>query len=140
MFCHWPIVLGKIVAQNGAKGENKMKRVLICLFAVYCLLGFSLSVSAAEKVRETPDKGVAAQIADDARDAKKEAVQVYKESKEAVIHDVNEIKENIPKDLKEAKDAAIKQSGEIKENVKQGLKEIKETVSPPTSKPKPDGK
>jgi hypothetical protein len=117
-----------------------MKRALICLFAVCCLSGWSMMLSAAEQVEKTPDKGVPATIADDAKEAKKEAVKVYKESKDAIVRDVKEIKENIPKDLKEAKDSAVQQSRKIKEGTRQELKEIKDNMSKPLTKPKAESK
>ena len=113
-----------------------MKRVLICLVAVYCLLGFSMTVSAAGEVKKTSDKGVAA----DAKDVKTETVEIYKESKDAIVRDAKEIKENIPKDLKEAKDSAVQQSKEIKESTKKEFKEIRDNMKNTFSKPKPENK
>ncbi|MGV8057229.1 MAG: hypothetical protein AB2L12_04200 [Smithellaceae bacterium] len=110
-----------------------MKRVLICIFTVYFLIGFSMLLSAAEEVKKTPDKGVAAAIADDAKEVKRESVKIYKESKEAVVRDVKEIKENFPKDLKKAKDSVVEQSREIKESAKQELKEIRDGMAKPKS-------
>ena len=49
-----------------------MKRLVICLFAIYFLLGFSATVSTAEEVQKTTDKSIGAAIADDAREVKKE--------------------------------------------------------------------
>ena len=117
-----------------------MKRVLICLFTVCCLFGLSLTLSAAEKAEKTPDKGVAATIADDAKEVKTGTVKVYKESKDAVVRDVKEIKKNFPKDVKEAKDAAVQKSREVKEGAKQEVKEIKDGMSKPLAKPKAEGK
>ncbi len=100
-----------------------MKRVLICLVAVYCLLGLSMTVFAA-----------------DDRDAKTKTVEIYKESKDAIVRDGKEIKENVPKDLKEAKDSAVQQSKEIKESTKKELNEIRDNMKDAFSKPKAGNK
>ena len=80
-----------------------MKRVLICIFAVCCFFGFSMNLSSAEEVKKTPDKGVSAAIADDAKEVKTGAVKAYKESKDAIVRDVKEMKEDIPRGLERSK-------------------------------------
>jgi|WetSurMetagenome_2_1015567.scaffolds.fasta_scaffold1290375_1 hypothetical protein len=117
-----------------------MKQALPCIFAVYFLLGFSMIASAAEEVKRTADKSVAATIAADAKEVKKESVKIYQESKETIARDIKQMKEEIPKDLQEAKDSAIQQSKEVKESVKQELKEIQDNLTKSSPKPKSESK
>jgi hypothetical protein len=101
-----------------------MKRIVICLFAVYCLLGFSLTVSAAE----------------DGKEVKAGTVKGYKESKDAIVRDAKAMKEDIPKGLKEAKESAIQQSKDVKEGAAKEFKEIRDNMAHPKLTPKSDQK
>ena len=113
-----------------------MKRLVICLFAVYFLLGFSATVSTADEGQKTTDKGIGAAIADDAREVKKELDKTVEATKDAIVRDVKEMKEDIPKGLKEAKDSAIQQSKEIKDGATKELKEIRDNMANPSIKSK----
>ena len=113
-----------------------MKRLVICLFAVYFLLGFSATASTTDDGKKTTDKSVGAAIADDAREVKKELGKTIEATKDAIVRDVKEMKEDIPKGLKEAKDAAIQQSKEIKEGATKELKEIRDNMANPSAKSK----
>ena len=113
-----------------------MKRFVICLFAIYFLLGFSATVSTAEEVQKTTDKSIGAAIADDAREVKKELGKTVEATKDAIVRDVKELKEDVPKGLKEAKDSAIQQSKEIKESASKELQEIRDNMANPSIKSK----
>jgi len=128
-----------------------MKRAIICIFAVYFLLGLGLTISAAEGTKSSSDKSVTNYAKDTAKKVKDETVKGYKETKDAIVRDAKAMKEDIPKGLKEAKNATVQQSKEIKESAKkefkeikegtrQGIKELKNTVSNPGSQPKPETK
>lgn len=113
-----------------------MKQIIICMFAVCCLFGSSVTLSADEKVSKAPDKGVAAAIADDAKEIKTEAVKAYQGSKEAIVRDVHQMTEDIPKGVKEVKDSMVQHSEKVKESVTQEFREIKNGMSRPLTETK----
>lgn len=113
-----------------------MKQVVICIFAVYFLLGFSLTVPAAEGTKSLSDKSVTGSVSDTAKKAKEETVKGYKETKDAIVRDAKTMKEEIPKVLKEAKDAVVQQSKEIKEGATKEFKEIRGGVTNSSANPK----
>lgn len=121
-------------------GENKMKHFIICLFSVFFLLVLDITAQAADEVKKTPGKSVGASVADEAKDLKTGAVNVYQESKDAIIRDAKAMKEDIPKGLKEAKDSAVQQSKEIKEGAAKEFKEIRDNMANPSLKPKTETK
>ena len=113
-----------------------MKQVMICLFAVCCFIGASVSLFADEKTNKAPDKGVAATIADGAKEVKTGAVQAYQGSREAIVRDVQQMKEDIPHGLKEVKNSMVQHSEKVKESVTQEFQEIKEGMSKPLTEKK----
>ncbi len=113
-----------------------MKQIIICMFAVCCFFGSSITLSADEKVSKAPDKGVAAAIADDAKEIKTEAVKAYQEGKEAIVRDVQQMKKDIPQGVQEVKDSMVQHSEKVKEGIKQEVKEIKEGMSRPLTETK----
>lgn len=106
-----------------------MKQGLICMIAI-CLFGLSIFVSAAE-VKNQPDKGVTAAIADDVKEVKTSTVKAVQGSKEAIANDFRKMQETVPKDFKDAKEEAIKKSKEVKKDVTQEFKDIKTGLSKP---------
>jgi len=108
-----------------------MKQVMICLFAFCCFIVSSASLFADETTNKAPDKGVAAAIADGAKEVKTGAVQAYEGSKEAIVRDAQQMTEDIPKGVKEVKDSMVQHYEKVKESVAQEFKEIKEGMSKP---------
>lgn len=121
-------------------GENKMKHFIVCLFSVFFLLIFGITSQAADEAKKTPGKSVGASVVDEAKDLKTGAVNLYQESKDAVVRDAKAMKEDIPKGLKEAKDSAVQQSKEIKEGAAKEFKEIRDNMANPSLKPKTETK
>lgn len=113
-----------------------MKNFIVCLFSVFFLLGFCITVRATDEVKKTPGESVGASVADEAKNLKTGAVNLYQESKDAIVRDAKSMKEDIPKGLKEAKDSAIQQSQEIKEGAAKEFKEIRDNMANPSLKPK----
>jgi hypothetical protein len=121
-------------------GENKMKPALICCFSVLFLFCFCNATPAADEVKKTSDKSVAASIGDNAKEVKKEIVKTVSTSKEAIVRDAKSMKEDIPRGLKESRDEAVKQSKEFKEGAKKEIKEIRDNLANPSLKPKSESK
>ena len=117
-----------------------MKHFIVCLFSVFFLLGFGITAQAADEVKKTPGKSVGTSVADEAKDLKTGAVNVYQESKDAIVRDAKAMKEDIPRGLKEAKDSAVQQSKEIKEGAAKEFKEIRDNMANPSLKPKTETK
>ena len=121
-------------------GENKMKHFIVCLYSIIFLLVFGITAQAADEAKKTPEKSVGASVADEAKDLKTGAVNLYQESKDAIVRDAKAMKEDIPKGLKEAKDSAVQQSKEIKEGATKEFKEIRDNMANPSLKPKTETK
>ena len=117
-----------------------MKSVLICIFAVCFLFGFCLTLPANDEGKKKSNKSVAASIADDAKEVKKEFGKTVEATKEAIVRDAKAMKEEIPKSLKETKDSAIQQSKEIKKGATKEFKDIRDNMANPAPKPKTDEK
>ncbi|MEN6331771.1 MAG: hypothetical protein ABFD57_07285 [Smithella sp.] len=113
-----------------------MKQVMIYMFAVCCLFGSGVTVSADEKVSKAPNKSVTAAITDEAKEIKNGAVKAYQGSKEAIVRDVHQMTEDIPKGVKEVKDSMVQHSEKVKESVTQEFKEIKNGMSRPLTETK----
>ena len=117
-----------------------MKHFIISSISFFLLFSFCISAWAADAVGKKADKPVAETVTDAAKDIKTGAVNIYQESKDAIVRDVKEMKEDIPRGLKEAKDSALQQSRDIKESASQELKEIHDNLANPKLAPKSDSK
>jgi hypothetical protein len=117
-----------------------MKRIVIFFLTGCFLLGFSITICAAEGTKSSSEKSVTESITGTAKEVKEGTVKVYKESKDAIVRDAKAIKEDVPKGLKEAKDSAVKQSKEVKEGAKQEFKEIRDNMANPKLTPKSESK
>ncbi len=117
-----------------------MKRFAVCLLVACFLLGFCMTLPAADDMKKASDKTVTETVTDTAKDVKTGAVKVFQESRDAVVRDAKAMKEDIPKALKEAKDSAIQQSKDVKESASRELKEIRDNMANPTLTPKTENK
>jgi len=104
-----------------------MKHFAVCLLAVCCIVGAGFNAPADNQTGSTSDKS----LTDTAREVKTEAVKVYKDSKEAIVRDVNAMKEEVPKGLKEAKESAVQQSKDVMNGATKELKEIRDNITNP---------
>jgi hypothetical protein len=101
------------------------KNFFYTLLIIAFLINSSL-LNAADKNKPSEEKSLGTAISDNTKEVKKEFTKTKEESKEAVIHDINQLKEQLPKDAREAKKELIKKSEDIKNLTIQELKEIRE--------------
>ena len=113
-----------------------MKHIAVCLLIVFFIVGIGPGVFADDQTKSSSDKS----LTDTAKEVKTEAVKVYKDSKEAIVRDVNSMKEEVPKGLKEAKESAVQQSKDVMNGATKELKEIRDNIANPKSASKAESK
>jgi hypothetical protein len=97
-------------------------------------------LNAADKDKSAQEKSVGATISDNARNVKKEFNKTKDETKEAVIHDINELKKQLPKDIRQLKKDLLKKSEDVKSLTIQELKDIREGLKKPVKPAAPEQK